>query len=390
MSYFDDWRLNSPFYDETHEAIAQSVRRFVEREVMNDIEAWESAHEVPRAVIRKAAQAGLLGLGFPEEYGGSSEGVDVFHKFVQTEELARPGYGGFPTALITHAAGLPIILAAGPEEMKRRVVPQILAGEKLLAFCITEPSGGSDVARITTRARRVGERYVVNGSKTYISHGMTADYYVVAVRTGGEGLDGLSVLLIERDAPGFTQTPLKKMGWHINDTASIYFDNVEVPVENRIGPENGGFAKLMANLNLERLHAAHHCCAFARVALEEAANWARDRMTFGKRLVDHQVIRTKLADMKRRIDATQALVDLAGWRAKENRLGGADLALLKVQATQMMERVARDAAHVLGGASYIEGTKTERIFRETLVMAIGGGSESILLDMAGRHLFSKG
>lgn len=386
---FEQWRARSPWYDETHQALAESVRRFVDQEILADIDAWEQAGEVPRTAIKKAAEAGLLGMGFPEVYGGTGEDFDLFHKFVLTEELARPGYGGFPTALLTHTASLPLVIAAGSDALKQRVVPRVLAGDKLCAIAITEPSGGSDVARLKTRAERRGDRYVINGAKTFISHGMSADYIFVAVRTGGEGMSGLSVLLVERDTAGLSATPLKKMGWHCNDTASLYFEDVEVPAENLLGAVDGGFIALMRNLNNERIYAAHHCCAFSRVALAEAAEWAVQRETFGKRLVDHQAIRIKLAEMAQRIDATQAYVDLCAWQAQQGLIRPADYSTLKVQATQTLEFVAREACHILGGASYIEGAKCERIYRETQVMAIAGGSESIILDMAGRQLFGR-
>lgn len=195
--------------------------------------------------------------------------------------------------------------------------------------------------------------------------------------------------MVEKGMKGFTSTPLKKMGWHCNDTATLYFEDVEVPVENRLGPENGGFANLMMNLNNERIYAAHHCCAFARVALEEATEWARDRITFGKRLVDHQIVRIKLAEMAREIAATQAWIDLCAWQVLNGKSQPTDFSMLKVQATRMFEFVARECCHILGGASYITGTKAERIYRETQVMSIAGGSESIIMDMAGRHLFAR-
>ena len=386
---FEQWRNRSPWYGETHQALADSVRRFMDQEVMADIDAWEQAGEVPRAVIAKAAQAGLLGMGYPEAYGGSGDDYDLFHKFVLTEELARPGYGGFPTALITHTASLPLVLAAGSEALKARVVPPVLAGEKLCAIAITEPSGGSDVVRLKTRAVRKGDRYIVNGSKTLISHGMSADFIFVAVRTGGDGMDGLSVLMLERGMSGLSATPLPKMGWYCNDTATLHFDDVEVPAENLLGPENGGFPSLMRNLNNERIYAAHHCCAFARVALAEASDWALHRQTFGKRLVDHQAVRIKLAEMAQHIEATQAYVDLCAWQAQQGVIRPADYALLKVQATRTLEFVAREACHILGGASYIQGSKVERIYRETQVMSIAGGSEMIILDLAGRQLFTR-
>lgn len=388
MTLFDDWRARSPFYNETHEAVAASVRRFVEREIAPHVDAWEEAHAIPRALHRKAAEAGILGLGYPEEYGGHTAGFDVFHNLTQSDELARPGAGGLTASLMTHGIGLPPILAMGSEEMKRRVVPAVLAGEKIIALGITEASGGSDVASLRTRAERVGNKYVVNGGKMFITSGMRADYLTVAVRTGGAGMGGISLMLIEADMPGFTRTPLEKMGWHCSDTAALHFDNVEVPPENLIGPENAGFMGIMRNFNSERLGMAHGCCAYARVCLEEAAAWARERETFGKLLVGHQSIRIKLADMARQVNATQAWVDQCAWQVREGKTEPADFAMLKVQATRMLEAVARDAAQVLGGASYLKGSKVERIYREVRVNAIGGGSEEILLDLAGRQLFA--
>jgi acyl-CoA dehydrogenase len=290
---------------------------------------------------------------------------------------------------MTHGIGLPPILAMGSEEMKRRVAPQVLAGEKIIALGITEPSGGSDVANLKTRAERVGNKYVVNGAKMFITSGMRADYVTVAVRTGGAGMGGISLMLIEADMPGFTRTPLEKMGWHCSDTAALYFDNVEVPPENLIGPENAGFMGIMQNFNGERLGMAHGACAFARVCLEEAVAYAKERETFGKPLVGHQSIRIKLADMERQIWTTQAWVDQCAWAVREGKARPADFAMLKVQATRMLETVAREAAQVLGGASYLKGSKVERIYREVRVNAIGGGSEEIMLDLAGRQLYGR-
>ena len=387
MSDFDDWRARSPFYDETHEALAQSVRRFVEREVAPHIDRWEAEGELPRDLHKKAAEAGILGLRYPEEFGGHSDGFDIFHGLTQTEELAVVGAGGLGASLMTHGIGLPPILAMGAEEMKRRVAVPVLAGDKIIALGITEPSGGSDVANLKTRAERVGEDYIVNGSKMFITSGMRADWLTCAVRTGGAGAGGISLLLIDMDAPGVSRTRLDKMGWRCSDTAAIFFEDVKVPAINLIGPENGGFIGIMRNFNSERLGMAMGCCAYARVCLKEAAEWAQNRETFGKALVKHQSIRIKLADMARQIDATQAWVDLCAWQVQEGREKPADFAMLKVQATRTLEAVAREAAQILGGASYITGSKVERIYREVRVNAIGGGSEEIMLDLAGRQLF---
>lgn len=383
---FDEWRARSPFYDETHEAVAQSVRKFMAAEVLPNIDTWEADGELPRELHRKAAQAGILGLNYPEEYGGHSEGFNVFHGLTQSEELAAAGAGGLGASLMTHGIGLPPILALGSEEMKRRIAPEVLAGEKIISLAITEPSGGSDVAQLKTRAEKVGNKYVVNGQKMFITSAMRADYMTVAVRTGGAGMGGISLMLIETDRPGVSRTRLDKMGWRCSDTAAVYFDNVEVPPENLIGPENGGFIGIMRNFNSERLGMAHGCCAMARVALKEAMDWAQQRETFGKRLGAHQSIRIKLADCARQIQATQAWVDLCAHQHMQGKGVPADYAMLKVQATRMLEHVAREAAQVLGGASFITGSKVERIYREVRVNAIGGGSEEIMLDLAGRQM----
>lgn len=387
MTGFDRWRARSPYYDETHAAVAASVRLFVEREVAPHIDRWEVEGELPRSLHVAAATAGILGLGYPEEFGGHSDGFDIFHGMTQTEELCRVGAGGLGASLMTHGIGLPPILAMGSAELKGRIAPGVLAGTILIALGITEPSGGSDVANLKTRAVAKGDHYVVNGSKTFITTGMRADYLTTAVRTGGAGAGGVSLLLIPMNAAGVSRTRLDKMGWRCSDTATIHFDDVVVSRDNLIGAENAGFIGIMRNFNRERLGMAMGCCGFARVCLDEAVAWAQSRETFGKALVKHQSIRIKLADMARQIDATQAWVDLCAWQVQNACDQPADFALLKVQATQMLERVARDAAQVLGGASYITGSKVERIYREVRVNAIGGGSEEIMLDLAGRQLF---
>jgi acyl-CoA dehydrogenase len=384
---FDVWRQRSPYYGETHEALAQSVRTFVAREIEPFVDQWEEDGELPRSLHKKAAEAGILGLRYPEEYGGHAEGFDIFHGLVLTEELSRPGAGGVGASLMTHGIGLPPILAMGSEELKKRVAPPVLSGDKIIALGITEPSGGSDVANLKTKAVREGDHYIVNGSKMFITSGMRADWLTCAVRTGGEGAGGISLLLIDMNAKGVARTRLEKMGWRCSDTAAIYFEDVEVPAENLIGPENGGFMGIMRNFNSERLGMAMGCCAFARVCLKEAAEWARERKSFGKPLVGHQSIRIKLADMARQIEATQAWVDLCAWQVANGADQPASFAMLKVQATGMLEQVAREAAQILGGASYIRGSKVERIYREVRVNAIGGGSEEIMLDLAGRQLF---
>jgi acyl-CoA dehydrogenase len=383
---FDLTRLPSPHLTESHEAWRRTVRGFVEREIAPHVAVWDEEGKFPRELHRRAAAIGLLGLGYPEAYGGLKDGVDIFHSIIASEELARAGSGGLIAGLMTHGIGLPPIIALGSEELKARIAPDILDGKKLIALAVTEPSGGSDVANIKTRAVRDGDHYVVNGEKTLITSGMRADYLTTAVRTGGPGAAGLSFLLIEAESPGVSRAKLDKMGWWMSDTASIHFDNVRVPVENLVGAENSGFAGIVANFNGERIGMAAQATAFARVCAEDAAAWAMQRETFGKPLVKHQVIRHKLAEMARWIHASSALLDNCAWRVKQGETPVAELSLLKVQATRTMEFCAREAMQILGGAGFIRGCRVERIYREVRVMAIGGGSEEIMLDLAARQM----
>lgn len=382
---FDATRLPSPHLTESHEAWRRTVRGFVEKEIAPHVNAWDEEGKFPRELHRRAAEIGLIGLGFPENYGGVSEGVDIFHSMIASEELARAGAGGLVAGLMTHGIGLPPVIALGSDAMKERIAPDILSGKKLIALCITEPSGGSDVANIRTKAVRDGDHYVVNGEKTFITTGMRADYLTVAVRTGGPGAAGLSFLLVEADSPGITRTRLDKMGWWMSDTAAINFADVRVPAENLIGAENSGFSGIVVNFNGERLGMAAQAIAFARVCIEDAAAWAAERETFGKPLSKHQVIRHKFAEMLRHVHASTALLDNCAWRVSNSETPVAELSLLKVQATRTMEFCAREAMQILGGAGFMRGCRVERIYREVRVMAIGGGSEEIMLDLAARQ-----
>ncbi len=379
--------MNPPdrrYYTEAHRQFRDALSRFVREEIMPQVEAWEEAGEFPRDLYRKAAGAGLLGIGFPEEYGGTP--ADVFYHLVALEELTAAGSGGLIASLLSHGIGAPPILHFGSEALKRRVLPEILAGEKISALAITEPSGGSDVAGLLTSARLDGGEYVVNGSKIFITSGMRADYYTVAVRTGGPGAAGVSLLLIERDRTGFTRSPLKKMGWWASDTAALYFDDVRVPAANLIGAEGQGFKAIMSNFNMERLTMSAIACGFARVCLEDALAWARERRTFGAPLIERQVIRHKLVDMQMRIEAARAMLEDLAWRVQHGERPVAQLAMLKNFATQTMQFCADQAVQILGGAGFMRGTRPERIYREVKVMMIGGGAEEIMKDLAARQL----
>jgi len=376
-----------PAVTEEHEAYRETVRRFVEREIIPYAAQWDEAGEFPRELYRKAAAAGLFAPGFPEEYGGMP--ADYLFRIGSAEEFARAGTGGLSASLFSHTIGAPPIAAVGSEELKRRVLPSILAGEKISALAITEPSGGSDVAALRTSARKDGSDYLVNGEKTFITSGMRADFYTVAVRTGGPGAGGVSLLLIERDRRGFTRSKLDKMGWWCSDTAALHFDQVRVPVANLIGEENAGFRAIMRNFNSERLSMAAGAVGFAQACLEDALDWARSRTTFGQPLISHQAIRHKLVDMQARVHAARALLYDTAWRLREAPRAPAhiaQLAMLKNAATDAMQYCADGAVQTLGGAGFVRGTRAERVYREVKVMQIGGGSTEIMKDLAARQL----
>lgn len=384
---FDGARLKDPRYTADHEEWRNQLRKFLELEVVPYFDDWDEAGKIPDEMWKKAADVGLLQLGYPEQYGGISEGIDQIHANIVSEELGRIGSaGGIASTLLIHGIGLPPVVNFCQEHIKEAVVPAVLSGEKRISLGITEPGGGSDVANITTTARREGDFYIVNGSKTFISGGMGANWISTAVRTGQEGGLGVSMLLIPTDLEGVSRTPLdRKQGWWCSDTATIYYDNVKVPVDHLIGEEGHGFLVILNNFNSERMAMIVNMEACARVCLEEATNWAKERKTFGKPLSKHQVIRHKIVEMKQRINATQAYLQYVNNQVMDGCADFGDIALLKVQASQTMEFCAREASQILGGACYLRGNKVERIYREVRVNAIGGGSEEIMRDLASRQ-----
>jgi len=383
---FDGARLTNPSLTEEHEAWRAQLRRFIDQEITPNVDAWDEQGFLPSELWAKAAETGMMGMGYPEEYGGISQGIDLHYRNILSEELARTSLGGLPSTLLSHGIGLPPILAFGSEALKTETIPPILLGEKRIALAITEPSGGSDVANLKTTAVRDGDYYIVNGSKTFISGGMGAHWFTTGVRTGAAGGSGLSVLVIPADAEGVSRTALdKKQGWWCSDTATIYFDSVRVPAGNLLAEEGQGFLVIANNFNAERMSMAVMMEASARVCLEEAVNWARERETFGKRLADHQVIRHKIAEMKQRINRCQAYIQHCTREIIAGTAVFGDIALLKVECSQTVEFCAREAMQILGGIGYMRGNRVERIYREVRVNAIGGGSEEIMRDLAARQ-----
>ncbi len=378
-------QVSTPFFTEDHDAFRSVLRDFVQKEITPNAHEWDEAGEFPRELYKKAGALELFGDGFSAEYGGHGQ-RDALMRMVIMEELSRSGSGGVVAGMLSNYIGLPMVEKFGSHAVKTKVLPPCMAGEHIGALAITEPGVGSDVARLTTKAARDGDHYVVNGSKTFITSGMRADWLTTAVRTGGEGPGGISMIVIPGDAPGLERTKLEKMGWLASDTATLYFDDVRVSAENLLGEENAGFGYIVNNFNPERIDLATQSITFARVCYDEALSWARDRHTFGKRLADHQVIRHKLVEMDRRINACKAWLELLSWRLNQGDDPVVEISEAKVDATMTFEFCAREAAQILGGASYLRGSVVERLYREVRVQAIGGGSEEIMRDLAGRQL----
>ena len=374
------------YFDPSHQMVRDSVRRFVEREVLPDIDAWEEAESFPRELYLKAGAAGILGIGYPEALGGSHEG-DLFAKVAASEELMRCGSGGLVAGLGSLDIGLPPIVKWARPEVRDRVVPQVLSGHKINALAVTEPGGGSDVANLQTRAVRDGDFYRVSGSKTFITSGVRADFYTVAVRTGAPGFGGISLLLIEKGTPGFTVgRQLKKMGWWASDTAELFFDDCRVPVGNLIGAENMGFACIMGNFQSERLALALMANMTAQLALEESLKWAREREAFGKPIGKFQVIKHRLAEMATALEVSREFTYRQAAKMAAGQSVIKEISMAKNFATDTSDRITTEAVQILGGLGYMRESLVERLYRDNRILSIGGGTREVMNEIIAKQM----
>lgn len=369
------------FETDEHTALRAQIRRFAERAIAPHAHAWEEANEFPRELYRAAAEAGFLGLGYPEELGGS--GGDLLHVLVAAEEMVLAGKSvGTTVGLGSHGIALPPILRLGTEEQKQRFVPPVLRGEKIAALAITEPGCGSDVASLRTRAVRDGDAYILNGAKTFITSGCRADLVTVAVRTGDEGHGGISLIVVERGTPGFSVSrKLTKMGWWASDTAELSFQDCRVPAANLLGEEGQGFAAIMMNFASERIFLAGQCVAIAELAYREALAYAREREAFGRTLTGFQVTRHKLADMATRLAAARALTGEAATRFARGEPVPALAAMAKNAASDMCSYVCDQAVQIHGGYGYMREYVVERLYRDARLYPIGGGTREIMNEI---------
>jgi acyl-CoA dehydrogenase len=367
-------------------ALRRVVRDFADREVLPHLDQWEADGELPRELHKRAADAGLLGVAFPESAGGQGgNGIDAA---IVTEELLSAGAsGGLLASLTTHGIALPHIIGSGNADLVDRYAKPTLAGELIGSLAVTEPDAGSDVAAIRTRAVRDGDSYVVNGAKTFITSSTRADFVTTIVRTGDDPHRGLSVIVVDTDTSGFSVTRrLDKMGWLCSDTGELSYVDVRVPAANLVGAEGSGFIQVAQNFASERLGLAVHAYAMAARALDLTIDYVRQRVAFGQPLIAKQVVQHKLVEMKRAVEVSRVYTRHVLERHVAGEQVFADAALAKNQCVETCEFVVNEAVQLHGGAGYMRGTEVERHYRDARILGIGGGATEVMNDLIAKAL----
>ena len=374
------------FEDDSHAAVREQATRFASTEIAPYGAGWEEAGGFPVELYAAAGRVGLTGIGYPEALGG--QGGDLGHVLVAADALIRVGRTvGTAVGLGSHHIACPPIVRHGTDAQRARFVTPVLAGAQIAALAITEPGGGSDVAGLTTTARRDGDHYVVDGCKTFITSGTRADWVLTAVRTGGSGHAGVSLLIIERTTPGFASSaPLRKTGWWASDTAELTFDGCRVPVENRVGPEHAAFAMIAANFAGERLMLAAQCVSIAELAYRESIAWTQQRRAFGKPLTGFQVTRHRLADMATKVEAAHQMMVKAARLKDSGQRNDLEAGMAKYLAAEYCADVVGQSFRIHGGYGYSKEYEIERLYREAPMLLIGEGTAEIQKMIIGRRL----
>ena len=378
--------MRNPYDTDDRKSFREIVTKFLETEIWPHVDEWDEEGRYPQEINERVCELGVFGFGIDEKYGGLGFDDQFMRKDISVE-MGRTSAGGLFASVGSRNIMLGPLAELASEEIKMKALPDLMSGKKGGSLGITEPGGGSDVAQMKTLAHKDGDEWVLNGSKTFITGGMQASYFVIGARTGKEGLGGISLFFVESDTPGFTRSAIeKKMGWWTSDTATLYFDDCRIPADNLMGEENKGFYAIMNNFNYERYMMGAQMLGMAKRCFEECVEYSQERKTFGKNLIEHQVIRHKLADMSAKIDAMDAYLNQVAQLMNDGEMPVAEISKIKFFCSECLESIASEAMQVLGGAGYLRGNPVERIYREVKVMAIGGGSKEIMKDLTAKQL----
>jgi acyl-CoA dehydrogenase len=368
-------------------ALRATVRDFCAKEIVPNLDQWERDGEVPRTLHKAAAEAGLLGIAFPEEAGG--QGGSIIDQTTVSEELLYAGASsGLLSALFTHGIAIPHLVKSGNADLIDRYAKPTLAGEMIGSLAVTEPDAGSDVAAIRTRAVRDGDRYLVNGAKTFITSSTRADFVTTVVRTGDDPHRGISLLVVDTGSPGFSVVRrLEKMGWLCSDTGELAYVDVRVPAANLIGDEGSGFIQVAQQFAGERLGLAVHGYGMAQRALDLTVAYTKQRNAFGRPLISKQVVRHKLVEMTRAVEVSRTYARAITERIANGEQLFAEAAMAKNQAIEACSFVVNEAVQLHGGSGYMRETEVERHYRDARILGIGGGATEVMNDLIAKALF---
>ena len=373
--------MSSMYFTEEHEAFRASFKDFLQKEVVPFIDKWEKTGTIEKFIWKKFGEMGYFGLCTPEEYGGLD--LDLFYTVIFLEELQKINSGGFAAAIWAHEfLAMTHLNKEGTEFIKQKYLIPSVAGEKVGCLCVTEPFGGSDVAGMRSTAIKKGDKYILNGSKTFITNGVYSDYLIVAAKTDpSDKYKGISIFVVDREAAGITATKLDKLGWRASDTAELAFDNVEIPVENLMGEEGKGFPYIMQHFALERLIMGVNAHARADFALDYVVNYMQERVAFGKSLDKFQVLRHKIAEMASKVDMCREYNYSITKRLDQGAYVVKEASMSKLLSTKMADEVIYDALQLLGGYGYMEEYPLARLSRDSRLGPIGGGTSEILKEI---------
>lgn len=377
----------TPYFTEEHEMLRSTIRRFIDEDVKPFADTWEREGMVPRAIMQKMGDLGLLGMRYSQRHGGSE--LDTLATVVLAEELGRSTYGGFAVTVLVHTdMASPHLFHAGSPEQLDRYMPDIIAGRRVAAVAMTEADAGSDLAGMRTTARRVGNEWVLNGSKMFITNGVHADIYFVAAKTGAPGRNReISMFIVEKGAPGFrVARQLDKHGWLCSDTAELVFEDCRIPAENLLGQENRGFYALMKNLQNERIVLGAQSMGEAAKAIDLALDWTTQRQAFGGSLWQKQAIRHKLAMRAAEVEAARAFIYNVAWRDARGHQVTKEVSMIKALCGTLVNQVIYDCLQFHGGMGYMRESAIERMARDARVQAIGGGATEVMLEEVAKRM----